>query len=76
MFQMETKGLLYYMSIKIEDLHISVALFHQLKSHNIHKLEELSRFTSDDIIRWRYLGRRSLEELIEIMKEYNIQFSE
>lgn len=62
--------------MKIEDLKISSVLFHQLKSHSICELEELSEFTSDDIMRWRNLGRRSLEELIEIMKEYNIWFSE
>lgn len=62
--------------MKIEDLKISVGLFHQLKSHGIYELEELSRCTSEDIMRWRNLGRRSLEELIAIMKEHNIRFSE
>lgn len=62
--------------MKIEDLKISVALFHQLKSHGICELEELSSFSSDDIMGWRILGRRSLEELIETMKEYNIRFLE
>lgn len=62
--------------MKIEDLKISVALYYQLKSHNICELEELSKFTTEDIMRWRNLGRRSLEELIIIMKEHNIKFSE
>lgn len=62
--------------MKIEDLNMSLALFNQLKSHNVCELEELSRLTSEDIIRWHNLGRRSLEELIVIMKKHNIRFSE
>lgn len=73
---METEGFLGFISMKIEDLNISVALFQQLKTHNISELQELAKFTSEDIMRWRNLGRSSLEELIEIMKEHNIRFSQ
>lgn len=62
--------------VKIENLNLSLALFNQLKAHDIYELEELSRFTSEDIMRWHNLGRRSLEELIRIMKVCNIKFLE
>lgn len=62
--------------MKIEDLNISVALLQQLKTHNISELQELAKFTSEDIMKWKNLGRRSLEELITIMKSNNIRFSQ
>lgn len=61
--------------MRIEELDISTKLYNQLKLHNINNIEDMREITEEDIIyRWRNIGRHCLEELIEQMKKYNINF--
>lgn len=49
-------------------MNISVRLYTILHKHGIENIADMSNYTSDDIIRWKDIGRRSLEELLSTMK--------
>lgn len=53
---------------------ISVRLYTILCNYGIENIEDMDNFTSEDIISWRNLGRRTLEELLSVMKTYGIKF--
>ena len=53
---------------------ISVRLYTILHKHGIESIEDMSNYTSDDIIHWKDIGRRSLEELLSTMKSNGIKF--
>ena len=55
-------------------MNISVRLYTILHKHGIKNIEDMSNYTSDDIIRWKDIGRRSLEELLSTMKSNDIKF--
>ena len=38
------------------------------------KILKMSNYTSDDIVYWKDIGRRSLEELLSTMKSNDIKF--
>ena len=60
--------------MKISDMDISVRLYTILCNYGIENIEDMDNFTSEDIISWRNLGRRTLEELLSVMKTYGIKF--
>ena len=60
--------------MKIAEMNISVRLFTILNNHRIENIEDMSNYTSDDIVHWKDIGRRSLEELLSIMKSSGIKF--
>lgn len=60
--------------MKIAEMNISVRLYIILHKHGIENIEDMSNYTSDDIIHWEDLGRRSLEELLSTMKSSGIKF--
>lgn len=55
-------------------MNIFVRLFTILHKYGIENIEDMSNYTSDDIIHWKELGRKSLEELLNIMKSNGIKF--
>lgn len=55
-------------------MNISVRLYTILHKYGIENIEDMSNYTSDDIIYWKNIGRRSLEELLSIMKSNGIKF--
>mgnify|MGYP002767424389 FL=1 len=55
-------------------MNISVRLFTTLHKHGIENIENMSNYTPDDIIRWKDIGRRTLEELLSTMKSNSIKF--
>ena len=55
-------------------MNISVRLFTILTMHGIKNIEDMSNYTSDDVIYWEGLGRKSLEELLNIMENNDIKF--
>ena len=55
-------------------MNISVRLFTILNNHGIENIEDMSNYTSDDIIHWKDIGRKSLEELLNTMKSNDIKF--
>lgn len=60
--------------MKIAEMNISVRLFTILNNHGIENIEDMSNYTSDDIIHWKDIGRKSLEELLNTMKSNDIKF--
>lgn len=60
--------------MEIVEMNISVRLFTILTMHGIKNIEDMSNYTSDDVIYWKDLGRKSLEELLNIMKNNDIKF--
>ena len=59
--------------MKISEMNISAKLYIILHKHGIKNIEDMSNYTSDDIIHWNDIGRRSLEELLSIMKSNGIK---
>lgn len=55
-------------------MNISVRLYTILHKYGIENIEDMSNYTSDDIIYWKNIGRRSLEELLSTMKSNNVKF--
>lgn len=55
-------------------MNISVRLYTILRKHGIENIEDMSNYTSDDIIRWKDIGRRTLEELLSTMKSNSVKF--
>ena len=42
--------------------------------NEIENIEDMSHYTSDNIIHWKDIGRRTLEELLSTMKSNGIKF--
>lgn len=55
---------------------MTVKTYNILLSHGIKHLNDLSSVTTSEIMKWRNLGRKSLEEVINLMNEYNIKFAD
>lgn len=61
--------------MNIIDIDMSMRLYNELNFYKINNIEDLSNITQDEVIyKWRNLGRRCLNELINIMNEYNVKF--
>lgn len=60
--------------MKIAEMNISVRLYTILHKYGIENIEDMSNYTSDDIIYWKNVGRRTLEELLSTMKSNGIKF--
>ena len=57
----------------IEELDLSVRSYNCLKRAGINTVEELCNKTSDDMMKVRNLGRKSLEEVLAKLKELGLQ---
>lgn len=62
--------------MKLIDTDISVRAYNILVRNGIENVEDLSKISSEEIMRWSNLGRRSLEEVLQLMKKYNVSFAE
>jgi DNA-directed RNA polymerase subunit alpha len=58
----------------VEELELSVRSSNCLKNANIKTIGELTRKTEDDIARTRNFGKKSLQEIKEKLKEWNLSF--
>ncbi len=56
----------------IEDLDLSVRSYNCLKRANIHTIGELTQKTVNEMIRIRNLGRKSLKEVEDKLKEFGL----
>ena len=56
--------------MNLSEIEISVRLYVLLKSNKINTVEDLLNLSDDELIRMRNLGRRGLEEVIEIKNKY------
>jgi DNA-directed RNA polymerase subunit alpha len=58
----------------VEELELSVRSSNCLKNANIKTIGELTRKTEDDIAKTRNFGKKSLQEIKEKLKEWNLNF--
>ena len=63
------------LEMSIEDMELSVRSFNCLKRAGINTVEELCNKTSEDMMKVRNLGRKSLEEVINKLKELGLSFN-
>ena len=59
--------------MSIDELELSVRSYNCLKRAGINTVEELCNKTSDDMMKVRNLGRKSLEEVLAKLKELGLQ---
>ena len=61
--------------MSIDELELSVRSYNCLKRAGINTVEELTNKTSEDMMKVRNLGRKSLEEVLAKLKELGLQLS-
>ena len=69
----DEKGKVLEMSI--DELELSVRSYNCLKRAGINTVEELTNKTSDDMMKVRNLGRKSLDEVLAKLKELGLQLN-
>lgn len=60
-------------NMQIEDLELSVRAFNCLKRAGINTVKELTDKTSDEMMKVRNLGKKSLDEVLEKLKELGLR---
>ena len=63
------------MELPIEEMDLSVRSYNCLKRAGINTVEELCNRTSEDMMKVRNLGRKSLEEVLAKLKELGLQLN-
>ena len=63
------------MEMNIDELELSVRSYNCLKRAGINTVEELCSKTSEDMMKVRNLGRKSLEEVLAKLKELGLQLN-
>ena len=63
------------LEMSIDELELSVRSYNCLKRAGINTVEELTNRTSDDMMKVRNLGRKSLEEVLAKLKELGLQLN-
>jgi DNA-directed RNA polymerase subunit alpha len=63
------------LEMSIDELELSVRSFNCLKRANINTVEELTSKTSDDMMKVRNLGRKSLEEVLQKLDDLGLELS-
>lgn len=64
------------LEMNIDELELSVRSYNCLKRAGINTVEELCNRTSEDMMKVRNLGRKSLEEVLAKLKELGLQLSQ
>ncbi|MBD5495924.1 MAG: DNA-directed RNA polymerase subunit alpha [Lachnospiraceae bacterium] len=63
------------LEMSIDELELSVRSYNCLKRAGINTVEELTNRTSEDMMKVRNLGRKSLEEVLSKLKELGLQLN-
>ena len=63
------------LEMSIDELELSVRSYNCLKRAGINTVEELTNKTSEDMMKVRNLGRKSLEEVLAKLKELGLQLN-
>jgi DNA-directed RNA polymerase subunit alpha len=63
------------LEMSIDELELSVRSYNCLKRAGINTVEELTNKTSDDMMKVRNLGRKSLEEVLAKLKELGLELN-
>ena len=58
----------------LDDEEITVRAANFLIRKGINNFEDLSNVTQKEVMEWHNLGRKSLEEILRLMKKYNVEF--
>ena len=64
------------LEMSIDELELSVRSYNCLKRAGINTVEELANRTSEDMMKVRNLGRKSLEEVLAKLKELGLELSQ
>ena len=64
------------LEMSIDELELSVRSYNCLKRAGINTVEELTNRTSEDMMKVRNLGRKSLEEVLAKLKELGLQLNQ
>ena len=64
------------LEMSIDELELSVRSYNCLKRAGINTVEELTNKTSDDMMKVRNLGRKSLEEVLAKLKELGLELNQ
>ncbi len=59
-----------------DDNEISVKTFNFLTRKGIMYFDDLRKFSSDEIMRWSDMDRKTLTEILYLMKKHNIGFED
>ncbi|MDO4788083.1 MAG: DNA-directed RNA polymerase subunit alpha [Johnsonella sp.] len=73
MIEKEEDGKEKVLEMNIDELELSVRSYNCLKRAGINTVEELCNKTSDDMMKVRNLGRKSLEEVLAKLKDLGLQ---
>ena len=60
----------------LDDNEVTVRTANFLIRKGIENFEDLANISSEEIMKWLDLGRRTLEEILQLMKKYDISFSD
>ena len=60
----------------LDDDEVTVRTANFLIRNGIENFEDLANISSEEIMKWSDLGRRTLEEILQLMKKYDISFSD
>ena len=71
----DEKGKEKILEMTIEDLDLSVRSFNCLKRAGINTVEELTSKTTEDMMKVRNLGRKSLDEVLNKLKELGLSLN-
>ena len=66
------EGIQALLNTPVEELELSVRSSNCLRKENIRTIGELTRKTEDDIAKTRNFGKKSLQEIIEKLQEWNL----
>ena len=58
----------------IEELDLSVRAYNCLKRAGIHTLQDITAMTEDEMMKIRNLGKKSLKEVLDKVKEMGLKF--
>ena len=75
MIDKEESGKEKVLEMSIDELELSVRSYNCLKRAGINTVEELTNRTSEDMMKVRNLGRKSLEEVLQKLKELGLELN-
>jgi DNA-directed RNA polymerase subunit alpha len=76
MIEKEDSGKEKVLEMNIDELELSVRSYNCLKRAGINTVEELTNRTPEDMMKVRNLGRKSLEEVLNKLKELGLQLNQ
>ena len=60
----------------LDDDEVTVRTANFLIRKGIENFEDLANISSEEIMKWSNLGRRTFEEILYLMKKYGVSFSD